>query len=100
MAQALNLDITTHEFGKAVNDGVDPSAPSIAQMENDLRSKRDKIFVYDIQNSTPTVVQMVKLAQTNHIPIVKVTETEPTGQDYEQWMMQQLNQVQKALAAK
>lgn len=97
MAQALNLQITSHSFGKAINDGIDPPASSIADLETDLRTKRVKMFVYDIQNSTPTVEQMVKIAQENKIPIVRVTETEPAGEDYEQWMTQQSNQVGKAL---
>jgi zinc/manganese transport system substrate-binding protein len=46
------------------------------------------------------VDNIVKLANSISIPIVKVTETEPKGKNYLQWMVDQLDDVAKAIESK
>jgi zinc/manganese transport system substrate-binding protein len=97
MAVALNLNINDPKFAKAINDGSDPSPADVAQLQNDIKGNV-KLFIYNIQNSSPTVDNIVELAKSSGIPIVEVTETEPMGKNYLQWMTDQLDQVEKALA--
>lgn len=97
MADALDLKTNDPKFAKAIEDGNDPDASDVINVQNDIKDKQIKFFVYNIQANDPTVNNMVQLAESNGIPIVKVTETEPTGQDYLQWMTGQLDQVGKAL---
>jgi zinc/manganese transport system substrate-binding protein len=97
MAAALNLTINNKKFGKAINDGNDPSPADIAQMQEDIKGKTVKLFIYDIQNSSPTVDNFVKMAKSSGIPIVEVTETEPAGKNYVQWMTGILDNIGKAL---
>jgi zinc/manganese transport system substrate-binding protein len=97
MAIALNLSINDTKFAKAINEGSDPSPADVAQLQNDIKGNV-KLFIYNIQNSSPTVDNIVKLAKSSGVPIVEVTETEPTGKNYLQWMTDQLDQVEKALA--
>ncbi|SEB61607.1 zinc ABC transporter substrate-binding protein [Paenibacillus sp. GP183] len=97
MAAAMNLTINNTKFGKAINDGNDPSPADIAQMQEDIKSKAVKLFVYDIQNTSPTVDNIVKMAKSSGVPIVEVTETEPEGKNYVKWMTDILDNIGKAL---
>jgi zinc/manganese transport system substrate-binding protein len=98
MAAALNLTINNTKFGKAINDGNDPSPADIAQMQEDIKGKTVKLFIYDIQNTSPTVDNIVKMAKSSGVPIVEVTETEPAGKNYVQWMTDILDNIGKALS--
>ena len=95
MGDALNLKVNDPKFAKAVEDGNDPTASDFANVQNDIKTKKIKLFVYNTQTDSPTVENIVKLAESYGIPIVKVTETEPTGKNYTQWMSEQLDQVGK-----
>jgi zinc/manganese transport system substrate-binding protein len=98
MADALNLQVKNPKFAQAVEDGNDPSAMDIATVENDIRSKQIAFFVYNTQTDMPTVANLAKLAQENGIPVVQVTETQPAGKNYLQWMSDELDQVAQVLA--
>jgi zinc/manganese transport system substrate-binding protein len=97
MAQALNLTITDTKFEMAVGELVDPAPADVAQLQNDIKAKKLKLFINNIQNSSPTVKNIVDLATKNGIPVVEVTETLPKGKNYVQWMTDQLNQIKSAL---
>ncbi len=38
------------------------------------------------------------MAETAHIPVVGATETEPPGKDYQGWILDELEEVENALA--
>jgi zinc/manganese transport system substrate-binding protein len=44
------------------------------------------------------VQRLVDLARAVNIPVVGVTETAPPGVSYQDWMVTQLNDLEKALA--
>jgi zinc/manganese transport system substrate-binding protein len=100
MAEALNLKINDSRFAKAVDEGTDPSPADYAALQNDFKEKKVKLFVQNIQNSSPTVDNLIQLAHANGIPVVQLTETEPKGKNYVQWMTDQLDQVAQALSSK
>ena len=97
MAEALNLKVNDSRFAKAIEDGNDPTAADFANVQTDIKDKKIKFFVYNTQTDNPTVDNIVKLARSYGIPVLEVTETEPAGKDYIQWMADELNQVGKAL---
>jgi zinc/manganese transport system substrate-binding protein len=97
MADALNFKTNDPKFAKAIEEGNDPSASDVIQVQNDIKNKRIKFFVYNIQTDSPTVKNIVQLAESNGVPLVRVTETEPSGKNYMQWMSEQLDQVSQAL---
>jgi zinc/manganese transport system substrate-binding protein len=100
MAEALNLKIADQKFSKAIDEGTDPAPADLGQLQNDIKGKQVKLFIHNIQNSSPTIDNIVNLAKSAGIPVVKVTETEPKGKNYSRWMMDQLNEVGKALGMK
>ncbi|WP_407313150.1 metal ABC transporter solute-binding protein, Zn/Mn family [Desulfosporosinus sp. SB140] len=97
VAESLNLKVNNPKFALAVEEGNDPTASDYATVQDDIKNHKIKLFVFNTQTDSPTVENIVKLAQGNGIPIVKVTETEPAGKNYIQWMAEQLDQVGNAL---
>jgi zinc/manganese transport system substrate-binding protein len=97
MANAINLEINDEKFSRAIDNGTEPSASDVGQLQSDIKGKNIKLFVYNVQNSSPTVDHLVKMAKSSGVPVIKVTETEPKGKNYLQWMNDQLDQVAKAL---
>lgn len=100
MADALHFKVGDSEFAKAIDEGTDPSPASLSELQSDMKNKKIKFFVYNIQNSSPIVDNMIEIANANGIPLVEVTETEPTGKNYLQWMNGQLDEVNRALAGR
>ena len=47
---------------------------------------------------TTTLATLLALAKQSSVPVVGVTETEPAGMDYQQWMSSGLDGVDKALS--
>jgi zinc/manganese transport system substrate-binding protein len=100
MGEALGLHVLTSEaFQKAVEDGNDPPAAAIASMETDLRAHRVKVLLYNVQTVTPITTRIQRLAKQSGISVVGVSETEPPGKTYQQWMLSQLDALEQALAS-
>ena len=51
-----------------------------------------------IDNGEPAVGKLVQMAKDNNIPVVGVSETEPPNSTYQDWMMGQLNALDKELS--
>lgn len=100
MAEALQYKIQNTKFAEAVTEETDPSPADILAIQKDMKEKKITFFVNNIQNSKPTVNNLLNLAKETGIPIVNVTETKPEGKTYIQWMTDQLDQIEKAVQAK
>jgi zinc/manganese transport system substrate-binding protein len=97
MADALNLTVINKKFELAAEEGVDPAPADVAQLQDDIKAKKIKMFVNNIQSSSSSIENMVALSKENGIPIIEVTETLPKDKSYIQWMMDILNQIKAAL---
>jgi zinc/manganese transport system substrate-binding protein len=53
---------------------------------------------FNKQASSKIVQHLVALARAARIPVVGVTETAPPGLSYQDWMLGQLGDTEKALA--
>ncbi len=99
MAAALDLRVITPEaFQRAVEEGEEPPASSIAQMDDQLRMHQAKVLLYNVQTVTPITTRVRQRAKQLGIPVVGVSETEPHGKSYQQWMLSQLENLEAALA--
>jgi zinc/manganese transport system substrate-binding protein len=98
MAAALGLEMRNAEFQLAVMNDTEPSAAAIAAFERDLRTRAVKVLVYNSQTSEAMTQRMRKIANDAGVPVVGVTETEPRGKDYQEWMLSQLDALDRALA--
>lgn len=97
MADALGLKMRNGRFQLAVMNGTEPSAKDIAAFEKDLRTRAVKVLFYNNQTSSALAERMRTIAANASVPVVGVTETEPQGMTYQQWMMSQLDALARAL---
>ncbi len=98
MASALGLKVRNERFQMAVMNDTEPSARDIAAFEQDLKEHRVKVLLYNKQTGTKLTQRMLEIARRARVPVVGVTETEPMGTTYQDWMLMQLADLQKALA--
>lgn len=98
MADALGLKMRNGRFQLAVMNDTEPSARDIAAFEKDLRTKSVKVLIYNSQTSRVFTERMRAIAKESGVPIVGVSETEPPGMRYQEWMLSQLESLERALA--
>lgn len=98
MSDAIGLDMRNQRFQLAAMNDTEASASDIAAFERDLREKRVHVLIYNSQATEALTKRMLKLAQQSHVPTVSVTETQPAGKTFQQWMLAQLNALETALA--
>lgn len=98
MAQAVGLAMRNERFQLAVMNGTEPSATSIAGMEQDLRTRAVKVLIYNSQTSEALAQRMRAIARNSGVPVLDVTETLPAGKTYQEWMLGTLSALEQALA--
>jgi zinc/manganese transport system substrate-binding protein len=97
LLDAIGMQVHNRRFQLAVMNDTEPGASDVVTFQNDLESHRVRMLVYNSQASDPTVERMVRLARTSHIPVVAVTETEPPGRNYQEWLSTELDAIDQAL---
>jgi zinc/manganese transport system substrate-binding protein len=98
MAAALKLTMTNQRFQLAIMNDTEPSARDVAAFERDLKDRKVRVLFYNKQAQTKLVEHLIELARASKIPVVGITETEPAGSSYQEWMLMQLDETQRALA--
>ena len=98
MASALGLKMRNESFQLSIMNDTEPSARDVGAFEQDLKVQNVRVMFYNKQASNKAVQRLVDLARKAKIPVVGVTETTPPGLTYQNWMLTQLNDVEKALA--
>jgi zinc/manganese transport system substrate-binding protein len=97
-AALIGLKVHNEKYALAVMNNAEPTPSEVAAFENDLKGHKVKVMMYNAQASEPAVGKLVQMAKDNNIPVVGVSETEPPNSTYQDWMMGQLNALDKALA--
>jgi zinc/manganese transport system substrate-binding protein len=98
MATALSFKMRNERFQLAVMNNTEPRVSDVAAFENDLRKHTVRLLFYNSQATDTAAQRLVKIAQEAKIPVVGVTETEPAGKTYQDWMVGQLDAVAQALS--
>jgi zinc/manganese transport system substrate-binding protein len=97
-ALGLNL-LTPADFLRAISEGSDPTAQDKATIDNQIKTKQIKVYVYNSQNATPDVQAQVDEAKAAGIPVTTITETlTPAGASFQDWQVAQLGALKQALA--
>ena len=99
MAEAIGLDDRNQRFQRSIMNDTEPSARDIAAFQDDLKNRRVKALIYNSQTSDDLTSRLLDLAKASGIPIVGVTETEPADKTYQEWMLDQLTALEKALSS-
>jgi zinc/manganese transport system substrate-binding protein len=97
MAEALGLTVRNQRFALAVMNDTEPSARDVAAFENDLKQRKVKLFLYNNQVSSKMTEHLLTIAKTTKVPVVGVTETQPAKVSFQDWMLGELDAVDKAL---
>lgn len=98
MAQALKLTMANARFQLAVMNDTEPSARDVAAFERDLKDRKVRVLFYNKQAPTKLVQHLIGLAHAAKIPVVGISETAPPGASYQEWMLMELDETQRALA--
>ncbi len=98
MAAALGFTMRNERFQLAIMNDTEPSARDMAAIEQDLKTRKVKIMFYNKQAANKVVQHLIEIARAAHVPLVGVTETAPPGLSFQDWMLMQLNDIDKALA--
>jgi len=91
MADALGLVMRNRSFQTAMMNDIEPSARDLAAFETDLKQRKVRALIYNAQVSE-------KLTERLLAVVVAVTETQPPGVSLADWMLGQLDALDKALA--
>jgi zinc/manganese transport system substrate-binding protein len=98
MAAALGLRMRNQRFQLAVMNNAEPPASDVAAFENDLRAQAVRLLLYNSQAADPATKRLMVIAEQAKVPVVGVTETEPNGKRYQDWVMDSLEAVGRALS--
>jgi zinc/manganese transport system substrate-binding protein len=98
MTAALGLSMRNQRFQMAVMNDTEPSARDVVTFEHDLRSRSVRVLLYNRQTSTKLTMRIRQIAEQSGIPVVGITETEPAGETYQQWVLDELSALDTALS--
>ncbi|SEP75748.1 zinc/manganese transport system substrate-binding protein [Faunimonas pinastri] len=99
MAEELGLEMRNARFQMSVMNETEPSASDLAAFQDDLKGRKVRALIYNDQVSDQMTSSLLDLAKTSGIPVVGVTETEPSGLSYQNWMAGRLDALEQALKA-
>ncbi|MDE3208419.1 MAG: zinc ABC transporter substrate-binding protein, partial [Pseudomonadota bacterium] len=97
LCQLIGFKIHDLDFQLAIMNNTEPSFSAVAQFHENLQKHRVKILLYNKQASSPIAQEMMHTAKKYGIPVIGITETEPAGETYQNWMLTQINMIKKAL---
>jgi zinc/manganese transport system substrate-binding protein len=98
LVDALHLrNLAPTAFTRAIQNGSEPPASAVADMESLLQDHRVDALLYNSQAVSPITQRVREVAESSHVPVVGVTETLPSGTTYQQWQLEQLRALRQAL---
>ena len=98
MAEALGLTMRNQRFQLAMMNDTEPSARDVAAFENDLKERKVKVLLYNSQVSEKLTERLLDIARQAKVPVVGVTETQPANVSFQDWMLGELDALDKALS--
>jgi zinc/manganese transport system substrate-binding protein len=100
MAEALGLKMLNYDFQLALMNDTEPSPSQVAAFERSLTDGSAKILFYNSQVTDEATTRLLNIAKEHKVTVIGVTETEPAGKTIQTWFGGQIDEVQKALAAR
>jgi zinc/manganese transport system substrate-binding protein len=98
MAEALGLTMRNQRFQLAMMNDTEPSARDVAVLESDLKEHKVKALIYNSQVSEKLTERMRAIAGKAKVPVIAVTETMPANVSFQDWVLGELDAVDKALS--
>jgi zinc/manganese transport system substrate-binding protein len=98
MVDALGLTMRNQRFQLAMMNDTEPSARDVAALESDLKEHKVKALIYNSQVSEKLTERMRAIAGAAKVPVIAVTETMPANLSFQEWVLGELDAVDKALS--
>jgi zinc/manganese transport system substrate-binding protein len=98
MTEALGLTMRNQRFQLAMMNDTEPSARDVAAFEKDLREHKVKVLIYNSQVSEKLTERLRDVARKAKVPVVGVTETMPPDVSFQDWVLGELDALDKALS--
>jgi zinc/manganese transport system substrate-binding protein len=97
MADAIGLTMQNEAFQTAIMNEIEPAASDIAAVEDDIRGGKVRVLFYNSQVEDAFTRNLADLARASGVPIVGVSETQPAGKTFAEWMIDTLDATARAL---
>lgn len=97
MTQAIGLVDRNERFQVAMMNDTEPTAHDLAEFERDLKERRVKALIYNAQVSEALTTRLRDIAKSSKVTVVPVTETLPAGMHFQDWVLSELDALDKAL---
>jgi zinc/manganese transport system substrate-binding protein len=98
MARALGLTMRNERFQLAMMNDTEPSARDVAAFENDLKDRKVRLLIYNSQVSEKLTERLRDIAKRAKVPVIGVTETMPANTAFQDWLLGELDRLDKALS--
>ena len=99
MSDALGFSMRNAAFQLAVMNDTEPAASDIVRMERDITQRRVRALFYNSQASNRAAQRVRDLAAKAQLPLVGITETLTGAKHYQEWMLNQLQDLDAQLSA-
>lgn len=97
MTDAIGLVNRNRRFQLAMMNDTEPSAKDLAAFESDLKQRKVKVLISNTQVSGALTQRLLATAQASKVPVVGVTETLPGGKHFQDWILSELDALDRAL---
>lgn len=98
MAQALSMeDLTPTGYRDAAVNESEPSPADLAELEGILKDGSVSVLIVNSQTEGAVAAQIREVAERAGVPVVEVTETQPSGTSFVDWQVAQLEALEAAL---
>jgi zinc/manganese transport system substrate-binding protein len=98
MARALGLTMRNERFQLAMMNDTEPSARDVAAFEKDLKERKVRLLIYNSQVSEKLTERLRDMAKQAKVPVIGVTETMPPNVKFQDWLLGELEALDKALS--
>jgi zinc/manganese transport system substrate-binding protein len=98
MTGAIGLKMRNESFQLSMMNDTEPSARDVAAMEDDLRGRKVKVLIYNSQVTEKLTERLRDIAMKAKVPVVGVTETLPADRIFQDWVLGELDALDKALS--
>ena len=99
MAKILGWKMLHEDYQWAIMNETEPSFQQIVDYQESLKNRKVSLLFYNSQAANPSTLQLQRVAKKYNIPIIGVTELQPSDAlTYQSWMLSQLSNVENALA--
>ncbi len=100
MTASLGMVSRDQRFQRSVMNETEASASDVAALQDDLRSHRARLLIYNRQATDTVADRMRTIALEAGVPVLGVTETEPPGVSYQAWLGSELDGLERALGSR